>query len=100
MSAGGANAASKALISTARQLLDATLFSSEHIGPLQELALSALAPSADGVQQQEHVDPGADAAEKETAKASEKLHRHSKYAALMPEVRCRACCWLQPKPYT
>lgn len=95
--AGGGSAAGKALITTARQLLDAVLFSSDHIGPLQELALSPLAPSADAAQQQEYADAGADAADKDSAKAPEKLPRHSKYAALLPEVITRTCCRLPPE---
>ncbi len=74
-------------MSTARQLLDAVLFSNEHLLHLQALAMASLQPVPPDGQDAEHA-PAANAEKPEdNGKAAQKASRQSKYAALLPEVR-------------
>ena len=74
-------------MSTARQLLEAVLFSNEHLVPLQALALASLNPVPPDGQDVEHA-PALDAEKPEhEGRAAQKAPRQSKYAALLPEVR-------------
>jgi len=85
--AGGSTASWKVLVSTARQLLDAALFSKEHMTHLQALALASVAPVSHRSQDDGQA-PVADAQDTENnAKAASKAPRQLKYAALLPEVR-------------
>ena len=73
-------------MSTGRQLLEAVLFSNEHVVHLQALALASLGPLSRDSQD----DGGAPAADPSEAaddgNAVQKASRRLKYAALLPEV--------------
>ena len=77
-------------MSTARQLLDAVLFSNEHVVHLQALSLASLDPASRDSQDSESL-PASDSSHAEQdVKAAQKASRRVKYAALLLEVRPRS----------
>lgn len=74
-------------MSTARQLLDAVLFSNEHVVHLQALALASLDPVLRDSQDSENALAADPSHTEHDDKAARKASRQSKYAALLLEVR-------------